>query len=187
MLLRSNPAPPTTYGRTPPPCEPPTGTPTTTLPIRVVTLLSPNAKLAGPVVFWKKFGDQPQSSSAPAIPFPIQPSDAPRSTRRSTSSSKLLLPPKLALPLKLPPTNGVRYQSADARRGAAPIARTASVAMKNSLRTRMYFPPVITADVALKRRRRFNRDERNSHTERPKIGLIRDRRPRSAARCQARS
>ena len=59
MLLRSRPAPPVTVR---PHAAAPLATnriPMTTLPINVVTLLSPNTKFPPPVVFWKKFGDQP--------------------------------------------------------------------------------------------------------------------------------
>ena len=45
---------------------------------------------------------------------------------------------KLALPPKFPPMNGVMYQSADARLGAAAKASTASIETRSSLRTIMY-------------------------------------------------
>ena len=79
------------------------------LPIKVVTLLSPNWKLASPTVFSKKFGDQPKSSSKPTT-LGFQPRVAPKSTRFSTSSSKSLKSSNVALPPKFPPTNGEKNQ-----------------------------------------------------------------------------
>src|SRR5689334_7724553 len=102
--------------------------------ISVVTLLSPKPKLASPAVSWKKFGEYPKSISHPAIPAPIQPSDAPISTRFSTESSKLRSLPKFAVPPKFPPTNGVKYQSAEARLGAAAVAHAANATANNNLR-----------------------------------------------------
>src|SRR5215213_1550018 len=99
----------------------------------VVTLLSPNSKLRSPYVFSKKFGDHPRSTSKPTT-FGFQPSVAPKSIRRSTSSSASGKSPKSAEPPKLPPTNGEKNQlCADALTGAkssesAPIINNLRIA-----------------------------------------------------------
>src|SRR5262245_10735685 len=83
MRLLINPKPVEPYGRRPRPG----GALISTLPINVVTLLSPNSKFASPDVFSKKFGDQPKSTSKPTT-LGFQPKVAPKSTRFSNSSSK---------------------------------------------------------------------------------------------------
>src|SRR4029450_13448566 len=97
-----------------------------------VTLLPPKSKFPLPVVFWKKFGDQPKSTSNPTAPAPIQASDAPKSPRFSNSSSKSPTSPKFAAPPQLMPTKGVKSQSADAVDGtAAEALRTKTVVVSN--------------------------------------------------------
>src|SRR5687768_6611543 len=116
----------------------------------VVTLLSPNSKSPGPSVFSKKFGDQPKSASNPTMPWPIQPSEAPKSTRRSNSSSKSSKSPNRASPPKLAPRNGVNNQSAEARDGSAAVSTPASATERNTFLADMLFLQTMnTADQVL--------------------------------------
>src|SRR6185436_6912184 len=111
-----------------------------TLPMNVVTLLSPNSKLPGPMVFSKKFGDQPKSNSKPTT-LGFQPMVAPKSTRCSTSSSKSPAASlNVTLPPKFPPTNGVKNQPC--ARAVAGTSNSASALMKSSLRNCIGPPPL---------------------------------------------
>src|SRR4051812_36082844 len=118
--------PPEPYGRTPGPCWPPTGTPTTTLPISVVRLPVPKSIGPAPVVTSKKFGDQPKSTSAPTMPWPIQVAVPPNTAFFSKLSEKSPTSPKFASPPKLTPSHGVRDQSARAGTAVHPSMPAAS-------------------------------------------------------------
>src|SRR5688500_9987306 len=112
-LARIKPRPVDRYGRRPVPG----GALNNRLVISVVTLLSPNSKLRSPAVSSKKFGDQPKSTSKPTT-LGFQPIVAPKSMRRSTSSSTSGNSPKDAEPPKLAPTKGETNQlCADAETG----------------------------------------------------------------------
>src|SRR5688572_12865072 len=113
ICARIKPRPDDRYGRRPDPG----GALINRLVMNVVTLLSPNSKLASPDVSWKKFGDHPKSTSKPTT-LGFHPTVAPKSRRRSTSSSASGKSPKSAEPPKLAPTNGETNQlCADAETG----------------------------------------------------------------------
>src|SRR6266511_4174227 len=134
--LRIKPSPPDPYGRTPTRF----GELTSRLAITVVTLLSPNPKLRSPAVSSKKLGDHPKSTSKPTTPG-FHPTVAPKSIRRSTSSSKVGKLPKAALPPKLAPTKGVKNQSwADAVAGSS---ASDSALIMNSFLTCIVPPSVV--------------------------------------------
>jgi hypothetical protein len=83
-------------------------------------LLSPNSKLLSPVVFSKKFGEYPKSTSKPSAPAPIHDSEAPKfilcSNLSSKSPNESVNP---AVPPQFMPMYGVNSQSAEAFAGAA--------------------------------------------------------------------
>src|SRR5688572_28789411 len=112
-LARIKPRPVDKYGRMPLPA----GALNSTFVISVVTLLSPKSNSRSPAVSSKKFGEKPKSTSKPTT-FGFQPMVAPKSRRRSTSSSTSGKSPNDAEPPKLAPTNGETNQlCADAETG----------------------------------------------------------------------
>src|SRR5687768_5269751 len=112
-LARIKPRPVDKYGRMPVPG----GALNRTFVISVVTLLSPKSNSRSPAVSSKKFGEKPKSTSKPTT-FGFQPMVAPKSRRRSTSSSTSGKSPNDAEPPKLAPTNGETNQlCADAETG----------------------------------------------------------------------